>query len=226
MLDLTIDSAVQNLAVGYVEAHDIHIRSAEAPLRDFCREVAERTLAHGMRGGDARRQAVRQLLRCGGFKPSGRNKPAQEYLLRSVTQDGKLPEIWNVVDLINAVSLDSGLPISLISTTRVGDQLSIRYGEPDESFIFNQAGQRLAVAGLICLCGTSAERPEPLGTPVKDSMSGKVVEEDRHVVACIYAPRDAVDADELQQFTTQLTTGLARWCGASTCEAAVAGHPA
>src|SRR5205823_2581845 len=37
-----------------------------------------------LRSDDAVREAVRQLLRHGGFKPTGRSKPASEYLLRAV----------------------------------------------------------------------------------------------------------------------------------------------
>jgi DNA/RNA-binding domain of Phe-tRNA-synthetase-like protein len=102
MLDLvTIDPAVQNLVAGIAEARGVHVEPAAAALRSYCREVVDRTLADGIRGGDARRQSVRQLLRCGGFKPSGRNKPAQEYLLRTVNEEKQLPDIYNVVDLIN-----------------------------------------------------------------------------------------------------------------------------
>src|SRR3954468_5867212 len=59
---------------------------------------------------DAVRAAVRDLLRHGGFKPTGRSKPASEYLLRAVG-DGQLAPINLAVDVCNAVSLHSGLPV-------------------------------------------------------------------------------------------------------------------
>ncbi len=37
-------------------------------------------------GGDKVREAVRRLLRHGGFKPSGRSKPASEYLVRAISE--------------------------------------------------------------------------------------------------------------------------------------------
>src|SRR5881392_2583557 len=58
------------------------------------------------------RTAVRDLLRKGGFKPTGRSKPASEYLLRAVG-DGTLSSINLAVDVCNVVSLHSGLPIDL-----------------------------------------------------------------------------------------------------------------
>src|SRR5262245_13146155 len=46
---------------------------------------------------DGVREAVRQLLRHGGFKPTGRSKPASEYLLRTVGE-AKLSSINLAVD--------------------------------------------------------------------------------------------------------------------------------
>src|SRR5579884_1389529 len=62
---------------------------------------------------DAVREAVRALLRQGGFKPTGRSKPASEYLLRA-DGDKSLSSINVAVDACNVVSLHSGLPISVI----------------------------------------------------------------------------------------------------------------
>src|SRR5688572_4923349 len=60
---------------------------------------------------DGVREAVRALLRHGGFKPTGRSKPASEYLLKAV-REGLLSSINLAVDVCNVVSLHSGLPIS------------------------------------------------------------------------------------------------------------------
>src|SRR5271166_5494436 len=60
---------------------------------------------------DQVRETVRQLLRHSGFKPTGRSKPASEYLLKAVAE-GRLASINVAVDACNSVSLHSGLPIS------------------------------------------------------------------------------------------------------------------
>ena len=79
---------------------------------------------------DAVRGAVRDLLRHGGYKPTGRGKPASEYLIRAVTE-GALSSINAAVDCCNAVSLHSGLPISVVDLElakapfRVGLALSL-----------------------------------------------------------------------------------------------------
>ena len=56
---------------------------------------------------------VRDLLRFGGFKPTGRSKPASEYLL-SALDKGRLGTINAAVDACNVASLHSGLPISVV----------------------------------------------------------------------------------------------------------------
>src|SRR5690349_24200159 len=62
---------------------------------------------------EAVRAAVRDLLRHGGYKPTGRGKPSSEYLVRAVSE-GALGAINAAVDTCNAVSYHSGLPISVI----------------------------------------------------------------------------------------------------------------
>ena len=105
-----------------------------------CPAEVEAVVASGPEGGDDRRQAVRRLLRQGGFKPSGRNKPAQEYLLRAAGPDGEWPAIYNAVDILNVVSLRSGLPISLIALNRLQAPFVIRYGRPgNPSSLIKQA---------------------------------------------------------------------------------------
>src|ERR1700716_1192244 len=66
-----------------------------------------------LRSDDAVREAVRRLLRHGGFKPTGRSKPASEYLVKAVAE-GRLTSINVAVDACNVVSLHSGLPISVV----------------------------------------------------------------------------------------------------------------
>ncbi len=130
-------------------------------------------------------------------------------------EQGQWPVILNAVDVLNVVSLRSGLPISMISLSRIGSPLVIRYGWSGEAFVFNQAGQTLDVEGLLCICGPEADASTPVGTPVKDSQRAKVTAEDSHLLACIFAPRAAVTAETLGFWTEELAAGLRRWCETS-----------
>jgi len=99
---------------------------------------------------------VRGLLRRGGFKPSGRNKPASEYLAQAA-REGRFPRINNLVDVNNLISLESGLPISLLDLAAVGERAEIRYGAPGEKYVFNSGGQEIELAGLICVLLNDSE---------------------------------------------------------------------
>ncbi|MBC8876566.1 MAG: hypothetical protein H8E44_44625 [Planctomycetes bacterium] len=215
MATLKIEDDITDLIVALIEASDVKISDSPDELRQCCDGVCRTVVEHGLPGGDERRTAVRDLLRSGGFKPAGRNKPAQEYLLRTVTQEDSLPGISNAVDLINMISLQAGLPISLVSLDRVGTMLTLRFGRPDEAFVFNQAGQELALDGLICLCANADGEPEPVGSPVKDSMKAKVDAMDHHLLACIYGSQKAISLGELRDSAEQLGEGFTRFCGAS-----------
>ncbi len=220
MVEVTIESHLPGLTVALIEAWDVRIEAASAELRELCDRAARAVARDALTGGDARRQAIRSLLRSGGFKPSGRNKPAQEYLLRTATEEGMLPSISNAVDLINLISLQSGLPISLVSLDRLGVQLSLRVGVPGENFVFNRTGQELDVEGLLCICAAGSGGSEPVGSPVKDSMRAKVTEQDSHLLACIYASSEAVLPEELRRWGEELAQGFRRFCGAAQAEAA------
>ena len=215
MVNVKVEDEIADLIVALVEATNVEISDSSKELRDRCDDVCRAVAEHGLPGGDQRRTAVRDLLRTGGFKPAGRNKPAQEYLLRTVKQDGSLPVISNTVELINMISLQAGLPISLVSLNRVGTMLTLRFGRPGEAFVFNQAGQELSVNGLLCLCADADGESDPVGSPVKDSMKAKVDATDDHLLACIYGSRKAISPGELRDRAEQLGEGFMRFCGAS-----------
>jgi DNA/RNA-binding domain of Phe-tRNA-synthetase-like protein len=130
---------------------------------------------------DAVRAGIRDLLRHGGYKPTGRGKPASEYLLRAAEQ-GALPVINVAVDACNAVSLHSGLPISVVDLDRVREPLRIALSEPGLRYVFNAAGQEIDVAGLICLHDADG----PCANPVKDAQRSKTTSETRNALCIVW----------------------------------------
>jgi DNA/RNA-binding domain of Phe-tRNA-synthetase-like protein len=117
---------------------------------------------------DRVREAVRALLRHGGFKPTGRSKPASEYLLRAVG-DKVLGPINPAVDACNVVSLHSGLPISVIDLDRAREPFRVGLAPPGASYVFNASGQRMDLGGLLCLCDADG----PCANAVKDAQRTK-----------------------------------------------------
>ncbi len=138
------------------------------------------------------RKAIRAMLRRGGFKPSGRSKPASEYLARTVER-GELPFINNLVDVNNHVSLVTGWPASILDLDRAlggAPALELRLGRPGESYVFNQSGQVMDLAGLVCIARAGGE---PVGNPVKDSMEAKTTDQTSRVVAVVYSSLEVAD---------------------------------
>src|SRR5262249_3476618 len=100
---------------------------------------------------DAVRTAVRALLRHGGDSPSGRGKPASEYLAQAAT-GGRFPTVNPVVDACNVVSLHSGLPISVVDLDKLsGDALTIGVCPEATNYVFNPSGQSIDASGLLAL---------------------------------------------------------------------------
>ena len=117
---------------------------------------------------DAVRKAVRELLRAGGFKPSGRSKPASEFLHGAATR-GELGSINLAVDLCNVVSLHSGLPISVVDLELASAPLHVAIAAAGTSYVFNPSGQSISLGGLWCL----HDRAGACASPVKDSQRSK-----------------------------------------------------
>ena len=127
------------------------------------------------------KKAVRDMLRAGGFKPSGRNKPASEYLIKAATGPG-LAQINPVVDAHNQASLVSGLPISVVDAAKLSGPLTLRNGDAGASYIFNPAGQVIDVSGLVCLHDSEG----PCANAVKDAQRTKTTAETTDTLTVIW----------------------------------------
>lgn len=214
MSSVKIIDSIPQLCLAIVAAQGVRIEPASVEFRDCCERIVKGVVEFGTVGGEHRQKSIRDLLRTGGYKPAGRGKPAQEYLFKTAEKDGRLPSIVNAVDLINVVSVSSGLPVSLLSADRIGDDVSIRFGTEGESYVFNSVEQTLDLKGLICVCAERDGRSIPMGTPVKDSQYAKVDEDDRNVVAFIYGSLRTVGKQELEHWASELSNGFRRWCSA------------
>ncbi len=135
---------------------------------DRIREGLSLSVSVPMSADDAVRGHVRDLLRHGGYKPTGRGKPSSEYLLRAVGE-GALGAINVAVDACNVVSLHSGLPISIIDLDRAKLPLRIGLAAPGTKYVFNASVQEIDVGGLICLFDADG----PCANGVKDAQRTK-----------------------------------------------------
>ncbi|MFN0059497.1 MAG: phenylalanine--tRNA ligase beta subunit-related protein [Planctomycetota bacterium] len=138
---------------------------------------------------EALRVAVRELLRAGGYKPTGRGKPSSEYLLRAAS-DGTLGSINLAVDACNIVSLHCGLPISVVDFDRATPPFRIDIAPPNTSYEFNSSGQEIAVEGLLCFSDATG----PCANAVKDSQRTKTHAGTRRTLSIIWGVRAFPDA--------------------------------
>src|SRR3974377_2447332 len=84
---------------------------------------------------DQVREAVPPLLRHGGFKPTGRSKPASEYLIKAVNE--KMLALTNPCgDAANVVPLHSGLPISVVDLDRPREPFRVGVAPAGSSYVF------------------------------------------------------------------------------------------
>ena len=137
-----------------------------------------------------RRKAVRDLLRHGGHKPTGRGKPASEYLVRAAGE-GALGSINPAVDAGNGASLASGVPISVVDLDRAEAPLLVRVPEGG-SYVFNPSGQEISVKGLLCLCDAQG----PCANAVKDAQRTKTDGTTTRTLSILWGPSACAEAVE------------------------------
>ena len=134
-----------------------------------------------VRSSDEVRNAVRELLRHGGYKPTGRGKPASEYLLRAVGE-GALSSINVAVDACNVASLHSGLPISVVDLSLAKPPFRVGLAAPGSSYVFNRGGQTIDLGGLLCLFDADG----PCANAVKDAQRTKTTPETTHTLSVVW----------------------------------------
>lgn len=191
MTSLAIEVAPHPLLrlVGFAARWDAPLGELPSPawLVELLRGDAELHDAAGtpMHSDETVRTAVRKLLRHGGYKPSGRGKPASEYLLGAAAE-GSLGAINLAVDLCNAVSLHTGLPISVVDRGRARAPLSVAIAAEDASYVFNASGQTIALAGLLCLHDADG----PCANAVKDAQRTKTNDATTEVVCVVWGTQE------------------------------------
>ena len=152
---------------------------------------------------EALRQQVRDCLRLRGYKPTGRGKPASEYLIGAFEKGFFSPTtgINAAVDLCNLTSLHSGLPISVVDRDLLKGRLRIEWAPKETSYPFNPSGQLIDASGLVALCDEEGVS----GTPVKDSQRTKTSPVTRSLLTVIWVPnsRKSHGADVLSWYKQQ-----------------------
>ncbi len=214
---MNIQHAIEgpHILLGLIAAYDVDVSATPVGFEEALASLLQTRRSPLSNEEEVFRKAVRDMLRYGRYKPTGRGKPASEYLLRAA-QQGSFPRINAVVDINNYISLKYLLPISLWDLEKAAaDAYVFRRGREGESFVFNTAGQRIDVADLVVGCRIvegSGPEGEPIVNPVKDALVTKTDATTRHVAAAIYAPAEGYTSKQLSVVCSEFTDWL-RACG-------------
>lgn len=216
---ISIEHAIprDDVLLGAVRAFDVDVSRYPSDFDERLGALIDRRKKELAPEEEARRTAARDILRNGSYKPTGRGKPASEYLLRAAERpDYTFPRINGPVDVCNYVSLLHVVPISLwdVDRSRV-DRFLFRLGLEGERYVFNAGGQEIELKDLLVGCRVRDEAnptEDPIVNPIKDSLATKTTPKTRRVAACIYAPSAAVSASDLRDMCREFAHLLAE-CG-------------
>jgi DNA/RNA-binding domain of Phe-tRNA-synthetase-like protein len=219
-MKVSVRTGDPEFVAGVVVARAVTVGPTPPELAARIDELVTRRAAEAEFPPPAVKEGVRAMLRRGGFKPSGRNKPASEYLAQAA-REGRFPRINNLVDINNLLSLESGLPISLLDLDAVGANPELRYGVEGERYVFNSAGQEIELKGLVCVCRAEDGTSVPLGNAIKDSMAGKLKDSTRDVIGVVYGTQAAASVEQVGRLVRDFGELLTRFGGAASVETQV-----
>jgi DNA/RNA-binding domain of Phe-tRNA-synthetase-like protein len=202
----------KNLQIGLIEANNIRVTESQSSFKEevnsILKSIDENYINENIKA------SVRDMLRNGKYKPTGRGKPASEYLINSIIKNMEFPFINNIVDINNYISILSQLPISTFNSDVCKYPISIRYGKADESYIFNKSNQEIQLQDLLL----TADTETALGNPVKDSMKSKVFEGTKNIFAVIYSTKETLIHEDLQKHLENFKRLLEKYAFAESVE--------
>ena len=151
--------------------------------------------------------AARELYRAFGVDPT-KTRPSSEALLRRVLKKNSFPRISNAVDLCNLCALKFLLSLGLYDADKIEGGITLRCGQPDESFAGIRKDQ-VHLAGRLVL----ADQAGPFGNPTSDSKRTSVSADTRRLWMVIFAPA-SFPKELLQAHVETSCNNMARYLAA------------
>jgi len=214
---MDIRTELPSVRLGIVEADDVRVAPADAPLAYLMDEVCDRKrrefTVESLAEAEPTR-AVRAMFRAWGVDPS-KYRPSSEALLRRVVQGKGLYRVLNIVDIGNVGSIETGWPYGCYDLARLRPPIVFREGAASEAY--EGIGKRTwHLAGRPVL----ADSDGPFGSPISDSTRSMITESARSVLAVIYAP-SATPASAIEQAISRLGERLTEFAGAAAVRSAI-----
>lgn len=195
--EVTLSLPPSSLRIGIIEALNVKIRpSSDSYLKNVSSEISA-MLKDDFMYPDHLQKGIRGVLKSFGFHPSGRNRPASEFLYKDLQNRKEFNSINNVVDINNHISLKCNLPISVLDLDKTGYNLCVRIGLEGEDYVFNHEGQVLSLKKLL-LIARQGENSPAYGSPVKDSQATKIFETTQNIIVFVYTSSNITTEESLQ----------------------------
>jgi DNA/RNA-binding domain of Phe-tRNA-synthetase-like protein len=212
------------LRIGLIEAINVCVGPTDAYYKASIEQETAHILKDDFQYPDHIRKGIRSLLKTFGFHPSGRSRPASEFLVKDLINRKEFNSINNIVDINNHLSLKSHLPISVLDLDKTGTDLCIRTGLPDEKYIFNKEGQLLSLKNLILVADQSPANGA-YGSPVKDSQATKIFAETKNILGIIYTSANITPVEELESLLEEFANHLQKQAKAEKIDFSILDAP-
>ena len=192
-----------NISFGLLHIENFTI-SESRTLKEKLDELIQLRKSHPLTEKEEKiREECRNMLRNGKYKPTGRRKPASEYLLRSALENN-FPIINNAVDSNNYISLKYLIPISVWDIDLAqSNHFIFRLGNESENYIFNHTGQVIELHDLITGFSKYDDIEMPIVTPIKDSLKTKIQRTSTHIASALYFPTSVFSEKEQLDITKE-----------------------
>jgi DNA/RNA-binding domain of Phe-tRNA-synthetase-like protein len=127
-------STFPELSVGVIHAIGINNDASVNELISKYNLIARQRLSAAQEGEFAEIKAWRRVFAKMGLKPT-QYRCASESLLRRFRKENSLPSLHPLVDLCNAISLASAIPIAVFDVDKVQHFLEVRHAIGTESYL-------------------------------------------------------------------------------------------
>jgi len=215
-VQVELDGCACRLGLALFEA--VEVKESPPGLLDEISQLVNDYTARGVEMPEDYVKGVRDTLRQGGFKPSGRNRPASEYLVRDLAATGEFHYVNNLVDINNLLSLRHFLPMSVVDAGKFSGEAHLRLGYEKERYVFNPSGQELDLTGLIVVADFYGGASRAMGSPIKDSQFAKLTDETASALVVVYANPRLVNELHMEQILGEWADLSRKFAGAHSAQ--------
>jgi DNA/RNA-binding domain of Phe-tRNA-synthetase-like protein len=218
IFDQEIRQLIPETRLGVLQASHVTNESYNPGLWSMMIELQE-SVRHQWQGKSAVEHptiaATRRAYRALKDDPT-RYRPSNEALLRRVMSHRALPQVNVVVDINTYVSLQSGWPLGCYDLAAVGETITLRRGQPGETYAPIGKPEVDAANRLVL-----ADEHGIFGSPTADSSRTMVTLETHDLLVIIFAFE--VPSTIVEDALAQSARLLSRFCGATIVEQQVLG---